>query len=95
MAHSKSRFVLLCQQSLAVAVVVAVAAPAADVLSLDIVAPPRGDGSAAAPVGRAAAAATAVVDTRPVKPVVSVVPLGGVSRAGLRALRAGTSTATR
>ena len=46
MSHHRSRFVLLCQQALACAVVVAFAAPAAGIVDLDIVAPPR---SAAGP----------------------------------------------
>jgi N-acetylmuramoyl-L-alanine amidase/FG-GAP-like repeat len=84
MAENRSRFVLLCQQTLAIAVVTAVAAPAANMVSLDIVAPPQpqATGSAAAP----GATATSVVDTTPVEPVVSTVPLVGVSKAGVRAL---------
>jgi hypothetical protein len=62
-------------------------------MSLDIVAPPHqqrtGQPEAA---GGEASTATSVVAVKPVKPVVSTVPLGGVSKAGLRALgsRAGT-----
>jgi N-acetylmuramoyl-L-alanine amidase/FG-GAP-like repeat len=88
MAHNRSRFVLLCQQSLAVAVVAAITAPAANLVSLDIVAPPRGGqagaGIAQPPSGSAGASEVA---TRPVEPTVSKVPLTGVSKAGLRALR--------
>ncbi len=87
MAQNRSRFVLLCQQTLAVALVAAVTAPAASVVSLDIVEPPHQAPSAAPAVGDAGAApATSVVAARPVNPVVSTVPLGGVSKAGLRAL---------
>jgi len=101
MPHSKSRFVLLCQQSLALGVVAAVLAPAADVVSLRFVAPPVQQSQAGAPgpardVDRATGAqsgTTSVVDTRPVRPTVSTVPLGGVSKAGLRAL-AGRATRT-
>ena len=39
MPENRSRFVLLCQQSLAFALVAAVAAPAANMVTLDIVAP--------------------------------------------------------
>ncbi|MEP7088630.1 MAG: FG-GAP-like repeat-containing protein [Nocardioidaceae bacterium] len=98
MAENRSRFVLLCQQSLVLAVVAAVAAPAANMVTLDIVATPHqasagsggaaGASDAAAPVPRAAdgSGTTSVVDTRPVAPRVSTVPLGGVSKAGLLAL---------
>ena len=48
MPENRSRFVLLCQQSLAFALVAAVAAPAADMVTLDIVAPRRPRPSAAA-----------------------------------------------
>ena len=41
MAENRSRFVLLCQQSLAFGLVAAIAAPAAGVMTLDIVAPPQ------------------------------------------------------
>jgi hypothetical protein len=92
MAHNKSRFVLLCQQSLAIGLVAAIAAPAADLVSLDIVAPPHGEqaeaGTAPSPSGSAGAS---VVASRPVQPVVSNVPFTRVSKAGLRALRGGRS----
>jgi hypothetical protein len=92
MAENRSRFVLLCQQSLAFGLVAAVAAPAAGVVTMDIVAPPRGAGAVggvATPAvdAGAAGAAPSLVASRPVRPTVSSVPLGGVSRAGLRALR--------
>jgi hypothetical protein len=41
MSETRSRFVLLCQQTLACALVVAFAAPAANTVTLDIVAPTR------------------------------------------------------
>ena len=67
MAQNRSRFVLLCQQSLALGLVVAVAAPAADVVSLDIVEPPHQRPSAQAPAvaGSGAASATSVVAVAP------------------------------
>jgi hypothetical protein len=87
MPQNRSRFVLLCQQSLACAVVAAVAAPAASLVTLDIVAPPRQPRADAPVVPGVADATSAVVASRPVRPVVSTVPLTGVSKAGLRALR--------
>ncbi len=96
MAPNRSRFVLLCQQSLALGLVVAVATPAANMVSLDIVAPPdraQADHAPAAPTGQPGA--RSVVDVRPVKPVVSTVPLGGVSKEGLRALDDGTQVSDR
>ncbi len=102
MPENKSRFVLLCQQSLALAVVVAIAAPAANTVTLDIVAPARpgtpGSVAPAAPATDSAATGTvgggdspSLVASAPVKPRVTAVPLGGVSKAGLAALREGTS----
>ena len=84
MAHNRSRFVLLCQQSLALGLVVALAAPAADLVTLDIVAPPPPGGAG---TGGQPGAAQIVVSSAPVRPRVSTVPLTGVSAAGLRALR--------
>ena len=101
MPENRSRFVLLCQQSLAIAVVVAIAAPAADLVTLNIVAPSRpdvvvGHGAPASdpgttePAGGAGALGGAntpsVVSSAPVRPRVTAVPLGGVSKAGLAAL---------
>ena len=58
MPENRSRFVLLCQQSLAFAVVVAVAAPAAGLVTLDIVAPARpGPGAVVGPARTDAGAA--------------------------------------
>ena len=77
MSQNRSRFVLLCQQALACAVVVAAAAPAAGVVDLDIVAPPS-----SAPAPRAGGAATSgtatqgsLVASEPVEPVVTEVPI--------------------
>ena len=102
MPENKSRFVLLCQQSLALAVVVAIAAPAVNTVTLDIVAPARpgtpGSGSVVAPPVTDSAQGTvgggdspSLVASAPVKPRVTAVPLAGVSKAGLAALREGTS----
>ena len=99
MAQNRSRFVLLCQQSLAFAVVVAIAAPAANMVTLDIVAPARPHAagiSAPAPAGTATDAAVggvgtpSLVSSRPVKPRVTAVHLGGVDRQSLDALRSGS-----
>ena len=89
MAENRSRFVLLCQQSLAFGLVAAIAAPAAGVMTLDIVAPPHEQSPSAAPAGRVLGAAErrttpSLVAAAPVRPTVSTVPLGGVTRAGLR-----------
>ena len=102
MPENRSRFVLLCQQSLALAVVVAIAAPAANMVTLDIVAPARpgtpGVVAGSAPVTDSSVADTvgggdspSLVASRPVKPRVTAVPLAGVSKAGLAALQEGTS----
>src|SRR3954447_11402684 len=102
MPENRSRFVLLCQQSLALAVLVAVAAPAADLVTLDIVAPTRpgtpGAVVGTAPVTDSSAAGTvgggdrpSLVASRPVKPRVSAVPLAGVSSVGLATLQEGAS----
>jgi hypothetical protein len=76
MSHRRSRFVLLCQQALACAVVVAVAAPAAGIIDLEIVAPPSQDPA------RAASEATgpdrsegSLVAAEPVVPTVTEVPI--------------------
>ncbi|GAB2754123.1 FG-GAP-like repeat-containing protein [Nocardioides pakistanensis] len=82
MAENKSRFVLVCQQLLAVGTVAALAAPALGVATLDIVGPaPRQEGAAAQAVP-----AVALVASAPVEPTVTAVPLEGVERAGLTAL---------
>jgi N-acetylmuramoyl-L-alanine amidase/FG-GAP-like repeat len=100
MSENRSRFVLLCQQSLVVAAVAAIAAPALNVVTLEIVAPARPDGPGAVhstpandvPHASAGAGdAPSLVPSRPVRPVVTAVPLSGVSGAGLRALGASTA----
>ncbi len=83
MPENKSRFVLLCQQILAFGTVAALAAPAAGVVSLDIVSPtpqPAEEQTVAAP------AAVALVASEPVEPEVTEVPVDGVEKAGLQAL---------
>ena len=83
MPENKSRFVLLCQQILAFGTVAALAAPAAGVVSLDIVSPtpqPAEERTAAAP------ATVALVASEPVEPEVTEVPIEGVEKAGLQAL---------
>ncbi len=84
MSDLRSRFVLVCQQAIAFAVVLAVAVSAASVVSLDIVAPAP---VAQAPTARPPATAAATpVATTPIHPVVREVPLDGIDRQGLRAL---------
>lgn len=76
MSQNRSRFVLLCQQALACAVVVAVAAPAAGVVDLDIVAPPSVPaGGSVGAAGSGTARVGSLVASEPVKPVVTEVPL--------------------
>ncbi len=99
MAENRSRFVLLCQQSLAFGLVAAVIAPAAGVATLDIVAPPHDEPGAVAPVPPSETADSGVIgalDRRttpstvasaPVRPTVRTVPLGRVARAGGPAAR--------
>jgi uncharacterized protein with LGFP repeats len=70
MSENRSRYVLLCQQALACAVVLAVATPAIGVVTLDIVAPPS-EGATAAAV----ATAGALVASEPVEPDVLEVPI--------------------
>ena len=85
MPENRSRFVLLCQQSLAFGLVAAIAAPAANVMTLDIIAPTQP--SQAGPPAIGAQGATdggtpSLVATDPVKPRVTTVPLAGVSERG-------------
>ncbi|QNN53637.1 FG-GAP-like repeat-containing protein [Nocardioides mesophilus] len=77
MPEKKSRFVLLCQQALACAVVVLVAAPAVGVGSLELVGPPQGGAPSAAPAAGAAGASAAgsLVAADPVRPSVTEIPL--------------------
>jgi hypothetical protein len=87
MAEKKSRFVLLCQQSLAFGLVAALAAPAASIVRLDIVAPPRAGQPGAASGSGATASAGAPVASRPVTPQVRTVPLRAADKARLGVLR--------
>ncbi len=80
MPEIRSRFVLVCQQAIALALVLVVAATAAGVVELDIV-PPAQDRSAPAP-----ASEVSLVSAAPVAPTVRSVPLRGVDPRGLRAL---------
>jgi hypothetical protein len=83
MPEKKSRFVHLCQQFLAFGTVAALAAPAAGVVSLDIVSPtPQPQKEASAPVRTP----VALVASDPVEAEVSEVPLKGLEKAGLKAL---------
>src|SRR5919107_3319935 len=81
MPENRSRFVLLCQQSLVFGLVVAIAAPATNMVTLEFVAPPPDPGEPSA------AASRSVVATAPVRPRVSEVALSGVTRRGLESLR--------
>lgn len=88
MAENRSRFVLLCQQSLAFGLVAALAAPAATTVSLDIVAPPRAGRAVAADVGAGSSSPTrAWVSSGPVRTEVRTVPLTGARAAAPRAPR--------
>ncbi len=88
MPENRSRFVLLCQQSLALGLVAAVAVPAAQLVTLDIVSPgTANDAPSARPApGAAAEGPESMVATAPVRPTTRDVPLRGVSEAGLAAL---------
>jgi hypothetical protein len=93
MPYDRSRLVLLCQQALALGVVAAVAAPAANLVTIDIVAPSGSAQASARPAGGSGATDVAdtgpsrsLVATAPVRPTVDKVPLSGVSPAGVRAL---------
>ena len=86
MPENRSRFVLFCQQILVVGTVVAVAAPAVGIVTLDIVAPSPNTvtGAIADP------ALESLVASRPVTPAVTEVPVRGIEVAGLKALTAKT-----
>lgn len=73
MDPSKARFVTVCQQLLALGAVLAVLAPAADVISLNVV---PGPVDAAQPTTVSVAADQTEVATAPVEPTVSEYPLG-------------------
>src|SRR5689334_3339096 len=79
MPENKSRFVLACQQALALAVVATVGVSAAGVVQLEIVAPGQSvqaDGSLGAE-----GAGASLVSSAPVKPRVRTVSLGAGSTA--------------
>src|SRR5690242_9109294 len=80
MPENKSRFVLACQQALALAVVATVGASAAGVVQLEIVAPGR-DLQAGGLPGGGVAAQGSLVSSAPVKPTVRTVSLGAGSTA--------------
>ncbi len=80
MTENKSRFVLLCQQALACAVVVTLAAPAAGIGSLDLVAPSTGARASGQP-GQSGPVGS-LVAAEPVTPTVTEVPLTGPDRTG-------------
>ena len=84
MPENKSRFVLLCQQFLAFGTVAALAAPAAGVVSLEIVGPDSAGGGRAH--GPGVASPVAMVASEPVEPEVTEQPLRGVEKDGLEAL---------
>ncbi len=83
MPENKSRFVVLCQQLLALGAVAALAAPAAGVVSLDIVGPTPGQAGEAVTQTQAP---MALVAAHRVEPEVTEVPIRGVEKAGLQAL---------
>jgi len=85
MSDNRSRFVTLCQQFLVAGTVLAVTVPAVTAVSLDIVDP---DEPQAAPGAPADASGESVVSATPVDPDVREVSIGGVDRAGLKALTA-------
>jgi hypothetical protein len=90
----KRRFVRLCRHLLAVGTVVALAAPATGVVTLDIVAP----APAPAPGGAvlpAPAAGGSLVASEPVRPDVTSVPVSGVDPEALADLDAAGGSATR
>ena len=77
MSESRDRYVLLCQQALVFAAVAAVVAPAARVVTLDIVSPtdPAAQRIDAAGANRDPEEAGALVASQPVKPTVVEVPM--------------------
>lgn len=83
MTENRSRFVLLCQQTLVFGVVAAVAASAAAVVELEIL-PPVDESALASPTDNSAAAT--LVSAAPVRPTVRTIRLDGVDPRGLRAL---------
>ena len=88
MPEGKSRFVLICQQAFACAVVAAVGVSAAGVVELEIVSPDRH-----APVQALGSSSVSLVSSAPVKPTVRTVPLAGGTAAGSRLpSKSGTSS---
>ena len=85
MAENRSRFVLLCQQALAFAVVFAFAAAGMGVVELRIEGPHAGGATSPAP--------GALVSAAPVEPTVRSVALDGVDPRGLKAFPAGWARA--
>jgi len=81
MPENRSRFVLMCQQLLAFGTVLAVAAPAASVVTLDIVAPDPVPASGGVPTDRVGAA---VVASAPTRPDVREIPVAGIARSALQ-----------
>jgi len=79
MTEKRSRFVLLCQRALAAGVVIAVAAPAASVITLDIVAPAP---ETAVGGSQEQPGTASLVATEPIAPDVIEVPVPGVDRSG-------------
>ena len=77
MPESKSRFVLVCQQAFACAVVAAVGVSAVGVVELEIIAPNR-----QAPVQALGPGSVTFVSSEPVEATVRTVPLGGSSVGG-------------
>ena len=82
MPENRSRFVLWCQQILAIGTVVAVAAPAASIVTLDIVAPSPETVTG----GISVPPLESLVASEPVRPAVMEIPVRGISAAGLKAL---------
>ncbi|WP_109508177.1 FG-GAP-like repeat-containing protein [Nocardioides speluncae] len=92
MPPSKARFVTACQQLLALGAVLAVLAPAADVISLDVVPRPSVDATHATNV--ALAGDRTEVATAPVEPTVSEYPLGADPAKGIAAKQAAIDEVT-
>ena len=82
MPENRSRFVLICQQILAIGTVVAVAAPAASIVTLDIVAPTPTTVTG----GASTSPKESLVASAPVRPAVTEIPVRGIATAGLKAL---------
>ena len=81
MPERRSRFVLVCQQAFACAVVAAVGVSAAGVVELEIVRPDR-----ETPVQALGSSPVSLVSSAPVKPTVRNVPLPGGTTSGRSSL---------